>query len=90
MVVRSLSGALKNKGRQAVLCAGESFLPVLDGLQQSDIETVLARHEGGAAIMAEADGKMTGRPGVVLVTRGPGATNASSGLHIAQQDQHLS
>ena len=68
------------------MCAGESFLPVLDGLQHSDIETVLARHEGGASIMAEADGKMTGRPGVVLVTRGPGATNASSGLHIAQQD----
>ena len=78
---------LEEQGVDRLFCVpGESFLPVLDGLQQSDIETVLARHEGGASIMAEADGKMTGRPGVVLVTRGPGATNASSGLHIAQQD----
>lgn len=78
---------LEAQGVERLFCVpGESFLPVLDGLQSSPIETVLARHEGGAAMMAEADGKMTGRPGVVMVTRGPGATNASSGIHIAQQD----
>lgn len=83
MIVR----CLEEQGIDRVFCVpGESFLPVLDGLQQCRIETVLARHEGGAAMMAEADGKMTGRPGVVIVTRGPGATNASAGIHVAQQD----
>ncbi|NDA08816.1 MAG: thiamine pyrophosphate-binding protein [Alphaproteobacteria bacterium] len=78
---------LEEQGVDRVFCVpGESFLPVLDGLQQCRIETVLARHEGGASMMAEADGKMTGRPGIVIVTRGPGATNASSGIHVAQQD----
>ena len=65
---------------------GESFLAVLDGLHGSDVENVVCRHEGGAAMMAEATGKMTGRPGVVFVTRGPGATNASSAIHVARQD----
>jgi len=65
---------------------GESFLAVLDALSDSAIDVVNARHEGGAAIMAEADGKLTGRPGVAIVTRGPGATNAAAGLHIARQD----
>jgi acetolactate synthase-1/2/3 large subunit len=65
---------------------GESYLAVLDALFDSDIETVVARQEGGAAMMAEADGKLTGRPGVVFVTRGPGATNAASGIHVARQD----
>ncbi|MDJ0629246.1 MAG: thiamine pyrophosphate-binding protein [Rhodobacter sp.] len=65
---------------------GESFLPVLDGLFDSGIENVVCRHEGGAAMMAEATGKLTGRPGVAFVTRGPGATNASSGVHVARQD----
>ncbi|MEL6289424.1 MAG: thiamine pyrophosphate-dependent enzyme [Pseudomonadota bacterium] len=66
---------------------GESFLAALDGLHDAnDITTVVCRQEGGAAIMAEADGKLTGRPGVVFVTRGPGATNASIGVHIARQD----
>ena len=79
--------SLEEQGVDRVFCVpGESFLPVLDALQTSSIETVLARQEGGAAMMAEADGKMTGRPGVVIVTRGPGATNASAGIHIAQQD----
>ena len=79
--------ALETYGVDRIFCVpGESFLPVLDALQDSSIETILARHEGGAAIMAEADGKMTHRPGIALVTRGPGATNASSGVHIAQQD----
>ncbi|SDW66539.1 thiamine pyrophosphate-binding protein [Litoreibacter albidus] len=65
---------------------GESFLAALDGLYESDIQNVVCRQEGGAAMMAEAHGKLTGRPGVAFVTRGPGATNASSGLHVAMQD----
>jgi len=82
-----LVACLKAQGVDRVFCVpGESYLDVLDGLYDSGIEAVVARHEGGAAIMAEADGKMTGRPGIVMVTRGPGATNAAAGLHIAQQD----
>lgn len=65
---------------------GESFLAVLDGLHGSGIANVVCRHEGGAAMMAEATGKLTGRPGVAFVTRGPGATNAASGVHVARQD----
>ena len=66
---------------------GESFLAVLDGLVDApEIETIVCRQEGGAAIMAEAYGKLTGKPGICMVTRGPGATNASAGVHIAQQD----
>ncbi len=78
---------LKNQAVERVFCVpGESYLAVLDGLYESGMETIVARHEGGASMMAEADGKMTGRPGVCMVTRGPGATNASSGVHIAAQD----
>ena len=67
---------------------GESYLAVLDGLHErrAQIEFVTCRQEGGAAFMAEAHGKLTGRPGVCMVTRGPGATNASIGLHTAFQD----
>ncbi len=66
---------------------GESFLAVLDGLVDvPDIQPIVCRQEGGAAIMAEAYGKLTGKPGVCMVTRGPGATNASAGVHIAHQD----
>ena len=66
---------------------GESFLAVLDGFHAyPDIQFVINRHEGGAAFMAEAAGKLTGRPGVCFVTRGPGATNASIGVHTAFQD----
>lgn len=65
---------------------GESFLAALDGLYDSGIANIVCRQEGGAAMMAEAYGKMTGRPGVCFVTRGPGATNASAGIHIAMQD----
>ena len=66
---------------------GESFLQVLDGLGQQDtIDVVTCRQEGGVAFMACADGTMTGRPGVAFVTRGPGATNASIGVHVAMQD----
>ena len=66
---------------------GESFLQVLDALHgQDDIDVVTCRQEGGVAFMACADGAMTGRPGVAFVTRGPGATNASIGVHVAMQD----
>ena len=66
---------------------GESFLAVLDALHDTpEIETIVCRQEGGVAYMADADGKMTGRPGVAFVTRGPGATNASGGVHVAFQD----
>ncbi len=67
---------------------GESYLPVLDALHdvRDRLRFIVCRQEGGAAYMAEAWGKLTGRPGVALVTRGPGATNASIGVHMAQQD----
>ena len=65
---------------------GESFLAVLDGLIDSGIDNIVCRHEGAAAMMAEATGKLTGRPGVAVVTRGPGASNASAGVHVARQD----
>jgi acetolactate synthase I/II/III large subunit len=66
---------------------GESFLAVLDALHDTpELDTVVCRQEGGVAYMADADGKMTGRPGVAFVTRGPGATNASAGVHVAFQD----
>ena len=67
---------------------GESYLAVLDGFHkyQDQIEFVTCRQEGGAAFMADAQGRLTGRPGVCFVTRGPGATNASIGVHTAFQD----
>jgi len=67
---------------------GESYLPVLDAMhgRGSEIEFITCRQEGGAAMAADAYGKLTGRPGICMVTRGPGATNASAGLHIAFQD----
>jgi len=71
-----------------VFCVpGESYLAVLDALHDArDIRLITCRQEGGAAMMAEAYGKLTGRPGICMVTRGPGATNASAGLHVAMQD----
>lgn len=79
--------ALAAQGVERVFCVpGESYLAALDALHDADIDTIVARHEGGAAMMAEADGKLTGQPGVAFVTRGPGATNASSGVHVAFQD----
>ncbi len=66
---------------------GESFLAVLDALHDTpEIQTVICRQEGGVAFMACADGALTQRPGVAFVTRGPGATNASIGVHVAMQD----
>ncbi|MGF7173743.1 thiamine pyrophosphate-binding protein [Azospirillum doebereinerae] len=80
--------ALEAQGVRRVFgVPGESYLAVLDALHDSPIEMVVCRHEGGAAMMAEAQAKLTGRPGVCLVTRGPGATNAASGIHVAQQDE---
>lgn len=79
--------ALQCYGIRRVFCVpGESYLPVLDALYDADIATTVCRQEGGAAMMAEAWGKLTGEPGVCLVTRGPGAANASAGVHIASQD----
>ncbi|HEY5800450.1 MAG TPA: thiamine pyrophosphate-binding protein, partial [Burkholderiaceae bacterium] len=65
---------------------GESYLDVLDALHDSNIRFIINRQEGGAAFMAEAYGKLTGKPGICFVTRGPGATNASIGVHTAYQD----
>lgn len=86
---RHIVDALVAHGVDRVFCVpGESYLPVLDALHDvSDkIELVACRMEAGAANMAEAHGKLTGRPGVCMVTRGPGATHASVGVHTAQQD----
>jgi len=78
---------LRIQGVTRVFCVpGESYLPVLDALYDSGIEVIVCRNEGGASMMAEAHGKQTGRPGICFVTRGPGATNASGGIHIAAQD----
>ena len=78
---------LKIQGVKRVFCVpGESYLAALDGLYESGIETIVGRQEGGVAMMAEAHGKLTGGPGVAFVTRGPGATNASAGVHVAFQD----
>jgi acetolactate synthase I/II/III large subunit len=75
-----------NGVRHAFCVPGESYLAVLDAFHDSNLTVTVCRQEGGAAMMAEAVGKATGRPGVCFVTRGPGATNASPGIHIARQD----
>src|SRR5438309_2063802 len=84
-----LVDALKIQGVGTAYCVpGESFLPVLDALYESRelIRLIVCRQEGGAAHMAEAHGKLTGKPGICFVTRGPGSTNASIGIHTAKQD----
>src|SRR5258708_31297338 len=74
-------------GVEHIFCVpGESYLGVLDAFIDRSLEVTVCRQEGGAAMMAEAVGKATGRPGICFVTRGPGATTASAGIHIAQQD----
>lgn len=79
--------ALAAHGVTQLFCVpGESYLEVLDALHDSPINATSARQEGGAAMMAEAWGKLHGTPGICFVTRGPGATNASAGIHVAQQD----
>ncbi|WP_120495224.1 thiamine pyrophosphate-binding protein [Kiloniella sp. EL199] len=84
-----LAQGLQAHGVDTVFCVpGESYLAVLDGLYDltKDINVVTCRQEGGAAYMAEAYGKLKGTPGICFVTRGPGATNASIGVHTAYQD----
>jgi acetolactate synthase-1/2/3 large subunit len=81
--------AFLTHGVRTVYCVpGESYLPVLDALYDArdQIRLVVCRQEGGAAFMAEAFGKLTGEPGICMVTRGPGAANAAIGLHTAYQD----
>ncbi|MDH3195102.1 MAG: thiamine pyrophosphate-binding protein [Hyphomicrobiales bacterium] len=79
--------ALQTHGADRLFCVpGESYLAVLDALHDSPIGVTVCRQEGGAAMMADAHGRLTGRPGICFVTRGPGATNAAAGLHIARQD----
>ena len=72
--------------RQVFCVPGESYLDALNALHDSPIKTVICRQEGGAAMMAEAQGKLSGLPGICFVTRGPGITNASAAIHIADQD----
>jgi acetolactate synthase-1/2/3 large subunit len=85
---RILVDALRINGTDRIYCVpGESYLDVLDALHDyPEVQVIVTKHEGAAANMAEADGKLTGRPGICFVTRGPGATHASIGVHIAAQD----
>jgi acetolactate synthase-1/2/3 large subunit len=84
---RLIAEALVRNGVERVFCVpGESYLALLDALYDTDIAVTVCRHEGAAAFAADAWGKLTGRPGVVMATRGPGATNASAGVHVARQD----
>lgn len=77
---------LANGVRHAFCVPGESYLAVLDAFHDRDITITVCRQETGAVIMAEAVGKLTGRPGIAFVTRGPGASNGMHGIHIARQD----
>jgi acetolactate synthase I/II/III large subunit len=82
-----VADSLRANGVEAAFCVpGESYLAVLDALYDTPTRLITCRHEAGAANMAVAYGKLTGRPGVCLVTRGPGATQASVGVHTAAQD----
>jgi acetolactate synthase I/II/III large subunit len=84
---RVLADQLAIQGVEVAFCVpGESYIALLDGLRDTPIRLITCRNEAGAANMAEAYGKLTGRPGVCIVTRGPGATHASVGVHTAFQD----
>lgn len=84
---RILADQLVLHGTEVVFCVpGESHLALLHALRDTTIQLITCRHEAGAANMAEACGKLSGRPGVCIVSRGPGATNASIGIHTAMQD----
>jgi acetolactate synthase-1/2/3 large subunit len=84
---RLIAEALVNNGVERIFCVpGESYLALLDALYDTGIAVTVCRHEGAAAFAADAWGKLTGRPGIVMATRGPGATNASAGVHVARQD----
>ena len=75
------------QGVERVYCVpGESYLAALDAFHDAKIAVTVCRQEAGAAMMALTDGRLTGRPGVCFVTRGPGATNAAHGVHIAEHD----
>jgi len=81
---RILVDQLVAQGVGRVYCVpGESYLAALDALYDSGVDVTICRQEAGAAIMAVTEGRLTGRPGVCFVTRGPGATNAAHGIHIA-------
>lgn len=84
---RLLVEALQTNGVERVFTVpGESFLDVLDALADTAIATIVCRHESGAAMMADATGRLTGRPGIAFASRGPGACNAAAGVHVASQD----
>ncbi len=84
---RILVDQLVAQGVERLYCVpGESFLAALDAMHDSAIEVTVCRQETGAAIMALTEGRLTGRPGICFVTRGPGATNAAHGVHIAEHD----
>ncbi len=84
---RILVDQLVLQGAEDIFCVpGESYLAVLDALVDADIRVTTCRQEGGACMMADAAARLSGRPGICFVTRGPGATNASPGIHIAEQD----
>ena len=78
---------LVTQGVERIYCVpGESFLAALDAMHDAAIEVTVCRQEAGAAMMALTEGRLTGRPGICFVTRGPGATNAAHGVHIAEHD----
>src|SRR3954454_8536081 len=83
-----VANLLAQRATHAFGVPGESYLAVLDALYavREELPFIVCRHEGGAAYMAEAYGKLTGRPGIAFVTRGPGASNAAVGIHTAAQD----
>jgi acetolactate synthase-1/2/3 large subunit len=84
---RLIADQLAVHGTELAFCVpGESYIALLDGLYSSPIRLITCRHEAAAANMADAYGKLTGRPGVCMVTRGPGATQAAVGVHTAYQD----
>ena len=81
-----VEGLIANGVDRLFCVPGESYLAVLDALVDSNINVITCRQEGGAAMMADAHAKLTGKTGICFVTRGPGATNASAGVHVASQD----
>ncbi|MDO5769636.1 MAG: thiamine pyrophosphate-binding protein [Psychrobacter sp.] len=84
---QAIVDSLQQHGVERVFVVpGESYLSVLDGLYDSDIETIVCRHEAACTYMADAHGKFTGQPGIAMVTRGPGAAQAYTGIHTAWQD----
>lgn len=86
-VASAIVGQFERYGLERAYCVpGESYLAVLDALYSSTIPVVTCRQEGGAAYMAMAEGRLTGKPGLVMVTRGPGAANAMIGIHCAYEE----